>query len=193
LSTVRARTSSSGGGSKNQQVLIYRTSSDDAPFLFRFEQHGIHLLVGGGLATLSIPPIVIIMFLKKIIDGGDIFFVQEREGGLNNKDKVKLVKFCTMKPDSHLGEQNARFLDQNSDDGDERITKLGLGLRKLHLDELPQLLQVAIGQLSLVGQRSMPMDDFDYLEEIWSEEKFEQWEEMYKNTPWGHNWKLASF
>jgi lipopolysaccharide/colanic/teichoic acid biosynthesis glycosyltransferase len=74
-----------------------------------------------------------------------IFYLQTRVGK-NNKD-FKLFKFRTMKTDS---DKKGLLTVGNSD---SRITRTGLWLRKYKLDELPQLVNVLIGDMSLVGPR----------------------------------------
>ena len=105
------------------------------------------------LALLLIPLLLIILIpisvLIKIEDGGPIFYLSERLG----KDKVlfKMFKFRTMKvdsPDIRL-EDGSTF---NSSD-DIRVTKIGKKLRESSLDEIPQILNVLIGDMSLVGPR----------------------------------------
>jgi lipopolysaccharide/colanic/teichoic acid biosynthesis glycosyltransferase len=91
-------------------------------------------------------PIFILISLLIILDSkGGVFYKQIRVGK-NGKD-FKLLKFRTMRPDSDkkgLLTVGAR---------DNRITKMGYYLRKYKLDELPQLLNVLGGSMSLVGPR----------------------------------------
>lgn len=58
---------------------------------------------------------------------------------------------------------------------DPRATKVGAFMRKYHLDEPPQILQAAAGELSLVGQRAILEVYKEHLQEEWSPERFESW------------------
>lgn len=91
------------------------------------------------------PLMLIIYLLVKINLGGPVFFVQERVGKDNKI--FKMIKFRTMK-DSR--DKNGRLLDDN-----ERVTRLGSFLRSFSLDELPELINIIKGDMSLVGPRAL--------------------------------------
>ena len=97
-----------------------------------------------GLLLLS-PLFALIAIWIKAFDGGPVFYYQNRVG----KDNVdfKMMKFRSMK----AGSDKKGLLTIGSTDA--RITKPGLFLRKFKLDELPQLINVLIGDMSLVGPR----------------------------------------
>ena len=99
-----------------------------------------------GLIILS-PVLLIIAFLIKSTSSGPIFFKQKR---LGYKGKIfEIIKFRTMIVNAeHIG--NGLRVE---DDSDERITKIGHFLRKTSLDEIPQLINVLKGDMSLVGPR----------------------------------------
>lgn len=91
-------------------------------------------------------PIALIVSLMILLEGGGgVFFKQERIG-LHGKP-FYLWKFRTMKKNS---EERGQLTIGMKDD---RITKLGIFLRKYKLDEIPQLLNVLTGEMSLVGPR----------------------------------------
>ncbi|MCT8659822.1 sugar transferase, partial [Glaesserella parasuis] len=88
-------------------------------------------------------PILVIVTILGYFDTGSPIFIQERVG--KNKKPFKLIKFRTMNVNtasvaSHLA-------------GSSSITKLGRFLRKTKIDELPQLINVLKGEMSLVGPR----------------------------------------
>lgn len=112
-----------------------------------------------GMVLLS-PLFLIVAILIKKEDGGPVFFIQERTG-LNNKT-FKMYKFRTMC--ENAPEMHKFLLDQNELDGpafkmkdDPRITKIGKTLRKTSIDELPQLLNILKGEMSVVGPRPLPV------------------------------------
>ncbi|GLI52419.1 sugar transferase [Thermodesulfovibrio yellowstonii] len=97
-----------------------------------------------GLIFLS-PLFIIVAILIKLDDGGSIFFRQIRVG--QNGKLFKIYKFRTMIENAEkLGFQVTRK-------DDPRITRLGRVLRKYKIDELPQLINVLRGEMSLVGPR----------------------------------------
>lgn len=97
-----------------------------------------------GLILLS-PVFLIISLLIKIDSKGPVFYRQLRVGK-NNSD-FRLLKFRTMKTDS---DKNGLLTVGGRD---ARITGAGYYLRKFKIDELPQLLNVAAGEMSFVGPR----------------------------------------
>ena len=100
---------------------------------------------GAGLALLS-PALAVIAWLVKRQDGGPVFYIQDRMG-IDGR-RFKIVKFRTMVE----GAEEATG-PVFADDNDDRCTRLGLVLRKYRLDELPQLVNVLMGEMSLVGPR----------------------------------------
>ncbi len=91
------------------------------------------------------PFFIIIALLIKIDSKGGIFFLQERVG---YKSKIfKIIKFRSM----YINCNNHNNLI--TIDNDQRITKIGMVLRKYKIDEIPQLINVLIGEMSLVGPR----------------------------------------
>ena len=101
------------------------------------------LLAAAGLIGMS-PVFVGCAVAVKLCDGGPIFFRQERVGRGGKRFRIR--KFRTMQSDGASG----RLISTGDD---ARITKVGRVLRKTKLDELPQLLDVLEGTMSLVGPR----------------------------------------
>lgn len=113
------------------------------------------LLSLAGLIILA-PLLFLVSILIKLESRGNIIFVQERVG-LNGKP-FKMYKFRSMV--SNAEDLKKDLMDHNDMEGpmfkmkhDPRITKIGKFIRKTSIDELPQLLNVLKGDMSLVGPR----------------------------------------
>jgi exopolysaccharide biosynthesis polyprenyl glycosylphosphotransferase len=111
----------------------------------------------------------------KITSPGPFLFIQERLG--LNKRRFPLYKFRTMVQDA---EKNLCELeDRNEMSGpvfkirnDPRITPVGVILRKMSIDEMPQLINVLKGDMSLVGPRPLPVRDYDGFDQDWHRRRF---------------------
>ncbi|MFC8302308.1 sugar transferase [Specibacter sp. NPDC057265] len=115
-------------------------------------------LVGAGLLIVLLSPLfVILAVLTKVSSPGPIFYTQERVGVRGAV--FKMIKFRSMVPDADL--QLVRLLEAQGTadkplfkvENDPRITPVGRILRRYSLDELPQLFNVLLGSMSLVGPR----------------------------------------
>lgn len=96
-----------------------------------------------GLVCLSPIYLVVMILLKTRTESGQVFFIQQRVG--RDAKLFPCHKFCTMKPD-HGG-------TSISVAGEDRITSVGAVLRRYKIDELPELWDVLIGNMSFVGPR----------------------------------------
>jgi lipopolysaccharide/colanic/teichoic acid biosynthesis glycosyltransferase len=94
---------------------------------------------------ILLPVLILIALLIRIFDGGPVLYRQERIG--KDSQKFNLLKFRTMKINA---EKSGPLITGKEDN---RITKLGSFLRKYKLDELPQILNVIKGEISIVGPR----------------------------------------
>ncbi len=104
-------------------------------------------VVGAGIGLALASPLIGLAALAiKLGDGGPVFYCQRRVG--LNGDQFDLVKLRTMIPGAEA--QGAGWA---VDYADPRITRAGRVLRRLSLDELPQLWNVLHGEMSLVGPR----------------------------------------
>lgn len=115
-----------------------------------------------GLIILS-PFFLIIAILIKLDSEGPVFFLQERLG--RDGRIFKIYKFRTM-IDGAINMGSGLFTNER----DPRITKIGDFLRKTSLDELPQLINILKGEMSLVGPRP-PVPYYPYKYENYSEEQ----------------------
>jgi exopolysaccharide biosynthesis polyprenyl glycosylphosphotransferase len=94
---------------------------------------------------LGFPIFITIAFMVRLSSKGPIFYTQERIGW--HGKPFKIIKFRSMRVDAEKsGPQLAK-------ENDERVTRTGMFLRKTRLDELPQFLNVFLGDMSLVGPR----------------------------------------
>jgi lipopolysaccharide/colanic/teichoic acid biosynthesis glycosyltransferase len=116
----------------------------------------IDIAISSLLILIILPVLIICAIVIKIDSPGPIFFVQERTG-FGGK-RFKIFKLRTMKKDAdEIKEQYAHLSTLGWPDfkipNDPRITRLGSFLRKTSLDELPQFVNVLLGDMSLVGPR----------------------------------------
>ncbi|MFN9631152.1 MAG: exopolysaccharide biosynthesis polyprenyl glycosylphosphotransferase [Cyanobacteriota bacterium] len=108
-------------------------------------KRSIDLVGAGALGLVTLPLMVAAAMLIWITDRGPVFYGQTRTG-LYGKP-FKIWKLRTMRLDAESG--GARWASRT----DDRITPVGRWLRRLRIDELPQLLAVILGEMSLIGPR----------------------------------------
>jgi len=114
---------------------------------------------------LALSPLLLLVSIILIIDDGlPVVFTQERIG--YNKRRFKVFKFRTMVRDAE--KRQVELESRNEISGaafkitdDPRITRVGKFLRRSSMDELPQLFNVFLGSMSLVGPRPLPVRDFE--------------------------------
>lgn len=111
------------------------------------------LLSGLGL-VLSAPLWAVASVLIKLEDGGPVFYGQERVG--QGGRQFRSWKFRSMVPDS-----DERFGPLQARDGDARVTRVGRLLRATAMDELPQLWNIFIGDMSFVGPRALLPEEIE--------------------------------
>jgi exopolysaccharide biosynthesis polyprenyl glycosylphosphotransferase len=133
-------------------------------------------IVSSGLILISLSPLVAVIAVSiKLTSPGSIFFRQERTG--LNEQPFRMMKFRTM----YIGAEARRheFNDLNEADGplfkvrdDPRVTRLGRFLRRTSLDEIPQLINVWRGEMSLVGPRPFVVSEASLIQG-WARKRFE--------------------
>jgi len=123
-------------------------------------------IISSLLALIILSPIfLIIIILVKIDSKGPAFYGHKRIG--KNGKTIKVLKFRSMKLDSRPLEEilTAEQLEEYKRDfkvtNDPRITRIGKFLRKTSLDELPQLVNIFLGQMSVVGWRPILQEELD--------------------------------
>ena len=117
----------------------------------------LDIVISATALILLSPFMLIIYLLVRINLGGPAFFLQERVGKDNKI--FKMIKFRTMK--------NSTDKDGNLLSDNERLTKFGSFLRSFSIDELPELINILKGDMSLVGPRALLVQ---YLEHYNSEQ-----------------------
>ena len=104
------------------------------------------ICISGAVILVGMPLWLIIALLIKLTSKGPVFYKQSRVGA--DQREFTILKFRTM-TDNADQENPPQWTKQN----DARRTRLGKYLRRLSIDELPQLLNVIVGHMSLVGPR----------------------------------------
>jgi len=123
-----------------------------------------------GLLLALAPVFALVAVVIRVDSPGPVFFKQERVG--MNKRRFQLLKFRTMTQDA---EQQQALLERRNEacgpvfkiKNDPRITRVGRFLRRYSIDELPQLINVLRGEMSLVGPRPLPARDIERIEAQW--------------------------
>jgi lipopolysaccharide/colanic/teichoic acid biosynthesis glycosyltransferase len=108
------------------------------------------------------PVIAVVAALIKATSAGPVIYSQEREG--YGGRRFRIYKFRTMRPDAHYHQSALRTYSEQDGpafkmSNDPRTTWIGRWLRRSSLDELPQLWNVLVGDMSLVGPRPLPTEE----------------------------------
>ena len=154
---------------------ILSLAPSDAPQWYEFIKRIIDMGVAAVLLVLLAPLFVTVGLLVKLDSPGPVFFVQRRVGMY--KRLFPLIKFRTMHLNSEAALRQIEHL--NEADGpvfkirdDPRMTRFGRFLRRTSIDELPQLLNVLVGHMSLVGPRPLPLRDVEGFTVHWQRRRF---------------------
>jgi exopolysaccharide biosynthesis polyprenyl glycosylphosphotransferase len=145
----------------------------------RLIKRAFDLAVGGASILVAAFPMAVIALLIRLDSRGPVLFRQQRVG--ENGRPFDMLKFRTMDADAE--QRQAHVLVTTADGqvihkhkGDPRVTRIGRFLRRYSLDELPQLLNVLRGEMSLVGPRpEMP----------WLVDRYEPWQRKRFAVPQG--------
>jgi len=147
----------------------------------RFVKRAGDLILSTTLFMLLIPLILMVALIVKLESRGPIIFSQERVG--EKRRNYKMLKFRSMVADA----EKLSGPVWASDD-DERVTRVGALIRKLRIDEIPQLWNVLKGEMSFVGPR--PERDF-FVKEL--EEEIPYYRERFTVKPGITGWAQVSY
>ena len=157
---------------------IYRVANVDTKYLYYFNndiQYGAKFIIKrlldifiSSILLIFLFPVFLIISILIIYYGQTPFIIKQSRVGLHGK-KFKMYKFKTMFNDSHekrkdLDDQNKKGGPLFKIDDDPRIIKNLSFLRRYSLDELPQLINVLKGEMSLVGPRPLFEEDSEYFD-----------------------------
>jgi|SoiMetStandDraft_5_1073268.scaffolds.fasta_scaffold01848_4 exopolysaccharide biosynthesis polyprenyl glycosylphosphotransferase len=145
-------------------------------FSWRTEAKRIFDLVVASIMLVFCSPILLLTAIAIKLDSpGPVFFVQDRVG--LSKRRFRMIKFRTMGIDAEARMKDIEHLNEKSGPifkikNDPRITTIGKWLRRTSIDELPQLVNVLLGDMSIVGPRPLSDRDAVRMEEAWQKRRF---------------------
>jgi lipopolysaccharide/colanic/teichoic acid biosynthesis glycosyltransferase len=124
---------------------------------------------------MLLPLFLAIAAVIKLNGSGPVFFTQSRVG--QSKRPFKMYKFRTMVNNAEERLSDLEHMNEISGPvfklkNDPRVTPVGKLLRKSSLDELPQLINVLRGEMSLVGPRPLPLRDYEGFSQDWQRRRF---------------------
>jgi exopolysaccharide biosynthesis polyprenyl glycosylphosphotransferase len=132
------------------------------------------IAVSAGVLVVGLPFWLLVAAAIKIGSRGPVLY-RDRRVGLSERE-FGMLKFRTMYADA--AEQQSQLEPENEASGplfkirdDPRVTPVGRLLRRISLDEIPQMLNVLSGEMSLVGPRPLPVRDFEQLED-WHRKRY---------------------
>jgi lipopolysaccharide/colanic/teichoic acid biosynthesis glycosyltransferase len=132
---------------------------------YQFGKRVVDVVVSGIVLILCLPLCLLVALAIRLESRGGVFFAQERAG--RGGKPFNMLKFRSMVSDAEA--RRLRLIRENGTDGpvfkmhsDPRITRVGRVLRRTSLDELPQFLNVLLGEMSLVGPRPLPASDIGH-------------------------------
>ena len=123
----------------------------------------IDVILAAGALFLAAPPLILLAILIKFDSPGPVLYVSDRVGRKGRR--FRCYKIRTMIADADQWKDKLRGANERQGPffklaNDPRVTQVGRWLRRSSLDELPQLINVIRGEMSLVGPRPHPLDDY---------------------------------
>lgn len=153
-------------------ITAHSGSPDGWPTLVK---RGVDVSVSLVLLIALSPLLVAVALVIKFTSKGPVLFLQERIG--LNKRRFLIYKFRTMILNADKMLHDLERLNEVSGPvfkirNDPRMTPIGRLLRRTSIDELPQLFNVLLGEMSLVGPRPLPVRDYEGFSEDWQRRRF---------------------
>ena len=147
------------------QIPVLSLHREPIPVAALMLKRAVDIVLSSILLILTAPAFAIIALAIKLDSKGPVFYFSQRVG--KKGAKFTFYKFRTMSVDADQHKQRLRLCNQRSGpffkmSNDPRVTRVGRWLRKFSLDELPQLWSVLNGDMSLVGPRPHPLDDYEH-------------------------------
>jgi exopolysaccharide biosynthesis polyprenyl glycosylphosphotransferase len=157
---------------ENSRVYAVAAPSEAIPAMIK---RTLDVICSTVLIIFFTPLLIVVGSLVRLTSPGPTFFRQTRVG--LNKRQFNIYKFRTMVADAER--LQTQLLAMNEMTGpvfkikeDPRVTRLGKILRKTSIDELPQLFNVLMGDMSLVGPRAMSLRDYRLFDQDWQRRRF---------------------
>lgn len=152
---------------RGRPVLVFRSTPDES--WQRVAKQALDFVGSAVLLALSSPIFAALALAIRFTSPGPVFFRQQR-AGLNGR-AFTMLKFRSMVTDAEQRKHELERLNEMSGPvfkvtNDPRITPLGRFMRKWSLDELPQLINVLRGEMSLVGPRPLPLDEVKRFDDL---------------------------
>lgn len=136
-----------------EKICVEKIDSVPSKPFYEFLKRLVDIVVSLSVLSIALLPMVIIAIVIRCDSVGSPIFVQERLG--YKQKPFKIYKFRSMCIDAE--KDGARWATES----DDRVTRVGRFLRKTRMDELPQLINILLGQMSIVGPRPERAEFYD--------------------------------
>ena len=151
---------------------VYTGAMQNSSF---FLKRLVDICLSAILLILLSPVFLLTAIAIKLDSPGPVFFKQTRLG--LNKRLFQMYKFRSMQVNAEVSQQDIEHMNESEGPvfkikNDPRITRVGSFIRKTSIDELPQLLNVLFGNMSLVGPRPLPIRDYKGFNMDWHRRRF---------------------
>lgn len=159
------------GGARSQASSLFNEPSGivRSPAYYRYAKRCIDIVGALVGIAIALPLCVLIAVVIKLDSKGSIFFYQQRPG--RNEIPFTIIKFRTMEQNAESKLHEVKDVADKADPlirvkNDPRVTRVGRLLRRTSLDELPQLINILKGEMSLVGPRPISRPIYDYRNKV---------------------------